>query len=308
MYLCVCRPTNLALHLSDYTMSRLTQLKRMLSFGSTTEMNMDAPAKKHKNSSPKRLGSKPDMGILKSGWDRLPTELRQSIIMASLEDFLNATGDDWKAHLKSLDRAVRTVVTLDDAGSHYALWPLQKLRHRLGPELVLRQTEVDQVSKALTTIWSRWTTYPPCTAPAFLQREALEKELIKYRAYTRLKQLEDLEEILLRAIRDVAGLANQEKHRFKYPCRRKYIPDWRPTLLRQEELTASLSGRDASKLMDLVSRRIPSPRLPARVCHTHHHLDRLDLASGFRILFEIMKAQIYDIDMQPYAACCQQIC
>lgn len=264
--------------------------------------------KKHMKKTPSRLGSRSEASNLKPVWNLLPVELRQSIITTALEDFLDPTQDDWKAHLKGFDRAVRTVVTLEEPGSHCALWPLQKLRNRLAPELELRQIELAQVSEALTKIWSRWTEYSLSTAPMFLQREALEKEIIKYHAHTRLKQLEDLEEILLRAVRDVAGLATGEKQRFRYLSRRKYIPGWRPTLLRQEELNASLNGRDASKLMCLVSSRNSPIRLPARACPTPRQLDSLNLFSAFRLLFEDLKSQTCDIDIQPYAACCQQIC
>ena len=175
-------------------MSCLPQLRRMLSPRSATYQKLSTIKLTGVDT---RVGIKqapcpplPRSGAsnLKTLWCRLPVELRQKIFLTTIEGFLEPTRDEWKGHLRNFDRAIRTIADYEGLDSWSIVWPLQKIRDRLAPELERLQMEVAQLSEALGKIWSQWTNYSFTTAPAGLQKEALEKDHQRVRREVRLRR------------------------------------------------------------------------------------------------------------------------
>lgn len=216
-------------------------------------------------------------------WQRLPLEIRQQITLSILLDYLKTPKTAWKAHRTSFEQALRNLINLEDHRPHMLTYPLSKFFTHLTPETNHLLDDLALISSDLAKIWSRWTTYSLTTPPSDLEQETLDKEILKYTRLQRLKQLEDLEQSVLYLMRHIAPPTPEEKKRYKYLKSRRYTPDWKPVLLRPEEL-AEVSGTTVT--VTPLARHSTAGIRVVKVCPRHRHLNSLSLTSAFRLLVE----------------------
>lgn len=131
----------------------------------------------------------------------------------------------------SIDQELRKVFALEHRGSCDLLYPLDKFMSNVIPLVDEATKTFNAASFDLSKFWGAWNHYTLQNPPKDFEADAWEKELAKCYTFQQVKYLEALELAGLRHLRKMRVLEAVERQRLWGLRRKKYMPDWKPTLV-----------------------------------------------------------------------------